>query len=674
MRVESARVMNYRCVVDSGEFEIERDKTVLVGINEAGKTALLKGMRHASPSEDTPKIDWLYDAPAAMVDDIRRKHLDPSDLEVAIVTYVPEPADLVGLNMPAASDELRLSLTAYMDGHRTYRVLGLPESAAVRSVEKSIIRLAAAMSKQSDSEAKTVAEDLAAWRDRHESSAHIVGDVATSLRSLLDKALPLFSDGSAAERHWDEIDEVLKEANTLEGIGEALLARVPPFVYFSSYFSVRPRIHLNRLAEREEANELDIAYDFGNLQLLKFLGFTARELSDMDSAAPEKGANYDTDVRVQEQYRVALAQHERAIAERKKALYAAGKKLTDEIQRVWNDPSITLRLEVDGQYLQTMVEDDLGVPVELDQRSEGFRWLVSFFVVFHAQAKDKLKDAILLLDEPGLSLHALKQKEFRTTVSRLAEGNQIIYTTHSPFMVGADELDLVRIVEMSDRASGTKVHTRLAVDDPRSIYPLQAALGYDLAQSMFTHTRNLVVEGTTDLLYVEALNSAFESEGGPNLADGTAIVPAGGAGKVVYYSTVLTSQRLAVAALLDSDAAGDEAAAQEALWQLLTSKRILRTGDYVPVKRAEIEDLLRQTLAKVAKNDLGWDSESTIAQQPERPIMEILASEHTGVSKWKLARAFARWLSTNGAGSLEKAEQNAWAAMVADINKALDRP
>lgn len=410
------------------------------------------------------------------------------------------------------------------------------------------------------------------------------------------------------------------------------------------------------------------------LQLLKFLGFTARELSDMDSAAPEKGVNFDTDVRVQEQYRAALAQHERAIAERKKALYAAGKKLTDEIQRVWNDPSITLRLEVDGQYLQTMVEDDLGVPVELDQRSEGFRWLVSFFVVFHAQAKDKLKDAILLLDEPGLSLHALKQKEFRTTVSRLAEGNQIIYTTHSPFMVGADELDLVRIVEMSDRASGTKVHTRLAVDDPRSIYPLQAALGYDLAQSMFTHTRNLVVEGTTDLLYVEALNSAFESEGGPNLADGTAIVPAGGAGKVVYYSTVLISQRLAVAALLDSDAAGDEAAAQEALWQLLTSKRILRTGDYVPVKRAEIEDLLRQTLAKVAKNDLGWDSEATIAQQRERPIMEILAAEHTGVSKWKLARAFARWLSTNGAGSLDQAEQDSWAAMVADINKALDRP
>ena len=67
---------------------------------------------------------------------------------------------------------------------------------------------------------------------------------------------------------------------------------MPPFVYFSSYFAVRPRIHLNRLAEREASGELDMAYDFGNLQLLKFLGFTAKELSQMDSEAPEKGQNY----------------------------------------------------------------------------------------------------------------------------------------------------------------------------------------------------------------------------------------------------------------------------------------------------------------------------------------------------------------------------------------------
>jgi predicted ATP-dependent endonuclease of OLD family len=671
MRIESAHVQNYRCVRDSGSFEIEPDKTILVGINEAGKTAILRGIQQASPSADAVKIDWLYDAPAALVDDIRRERIKQADLRVATVTMRPEAKDLAGLSLPAGAENIRLVMTSHLDNKRTYVITGLPSVPTVSGAEKSIIRLASAMGKQSDDEAKDVAKRLTQWKDDH-AHERLEGAVATGLKALLDEALPLFADGSAAEGHWDALSDLLKSAAELDKVGKHLLGRMPPFVYFSSYFSVRPRIHLNRLAEREASGELDMAYDFGNLQLLKFLGFTAQELSDMESKAPEKGHNYANDVRVQQQYKEALEQHERRVAERKKALYAAGSRLTEEIRRVWNDQSLSLRLEVDGQYLQTLVEDDSGVLVELDQRSEGFRWLVSFFVVFHAQAADSLREAVLLLDEPGLSLHALKQQEFRKTVSRLAEGNQVIYTTHSPFMVGSDELDLVRIVEMEDRKAGSKVHTRLAVDDPRSIYPLQAALGYDLAQSMFTHQHNLVVEGITDLLYIEALDKGFAEEGGPSLAEGTAIVPAGSASKVIYYSTILTSQHLKVAALLDSDAAGDQAAEQEELWQLLSSKRILRTGDHITgVKRAEIEDLLRTTLAIIARDELGWDSVDTVAKQASRPVMEILGAEHSGVSKWKLARAFVRWLAANGTTALTADERRAWDSLVTAANKAL---
>lgn len=624
MRIESAVVTNYRCIVDSGEFGVEADKTILVGINEAGKTALLKAIQLVSPTPDTPKLDWLFDAPAPMVDDIRRGNLDRARMAIAKVVLKPDTSDVDGLAL-ANSEDVRLEMTAWLSGKRTYRVTGLPASPTLGDVDKSIVRLTSAMSKQSSEDAKAAAQALTSWRASHGQADSISGEIAEELRGHLDALLPLFADGSAAEGHWDALDAIVKEATGRDEIGNHLLSKLPPFVYFSSYFSVRPRIHLNRLAEREESGEIDLDYDFGNLQLLKFLGFTARELSNMDSEAPEKGVNYDTDVQEQERYKAALAAHERRLTERKRALQTAGARLTAEIRRVWNDDSLTLRLDVDGQYLQTLVEDELGIPVELDQRSEGFRWLVSFFVVFHAQAKDDLRNAILLLDEPGLSLHALKQQEFRKTVSALAEGNQIVYTTHSPFMVGADELDLVRVVEMVDRKVGTKVHTRLAVDDPKSIYPLQAALGYDLAQSMFTHQRNLVVEGITDLLIIEALNAAFSSEGGPAVDSDIAIVPAGSASKVVYYSTILTSQSLKVAALLDSDSAGDQAAEQEALWQLLSTKRILRTGDHIAgVQRAEIEDLLRHTLAQIARDDLGWDSVATVQSQPARPLVEIL--------------------------------------------------
>lgn len=672
MRIESVSVSNFRCIRDTGEFDVESEKTILVGINEAGKTAVLKALQHVGPSDDTAKIDWLFDAPAAMVDDIRRGNTLAANLIVAQVFFRPEPKDLEGLDLPVGADDVRLRVRAWMSNRRTYSVIGLPDAPTMDQTQKSILRLTAAMGKQANAEAKHAAKAFGDWSESLDGATPVTGDVARTLKQHLDATLPLFAEGSAAEGHWDPLNALHKRAAALDKIGTHLWGKVPPLVYFSSYFSVRPRIHLNRLAEREATGEIDMDYDFGNLQLLKFLGFTAKELSEMESDQPAKPYDYDTNVNAQTQYNEAMAAHERRVTERKRALQAAGARLTQEIRKVWNDETLTLRLDVDGQYLQTLVEDDLGIPVELDQRSEGFRWLVSFFVVFHAQARDNLRDAILLLDEPGLSLHALKQQEFRKTVSRLAEGNQIIYTTHSPFMVGADELNLVRIVEMPDRQTGTKVHTRLSVDDPKSIYPLQAALGYDLAQSLFSHQKNLVVEGVTDLLYVESLNTAFAAAGSDHLEDAVALVPAGSASKVVYYSTVLTSQSLKVAALLDSDAAGDKAAEQESLWQLLTSKRILRTGDHIEnVQRAEIEDLLRETLGQIAKSEYGWDITATIDAQPSRPIMEVLQAEHPEASKWKLARAFVRWLAANGAESLTPNEKKAWASLAKAINKAL---
>lgn len=80
-------------------------------------------------------------------------------------------------------------------------------------------------------------------------------------------------------------------------------------------------------------------------------------------------------------------------------------------------------------------------------------------------------NAILLLDEPGLSLHGLKQREFRRTISGLAKSNQTLYTTHSPFLVGPDELGLVRVVELTDRKKGTIVHTQVTAEDPGALHP-----------------------------------------------------------------------------------------------------------------------------------------------------------------------------------------------------------
>ena len=397
---------------------------------------------------------------------------------------------------------------------------------------------------------------------------------------------------------------------------KVLRGRLPVFVYFSNYFRVRPRLHLGILADRLEQNVLDDdQYDRGNVCLLKLLGFDARELSNLGRAAEPSAGDEK-----------GLKEYQDQLDRRRYQLNAASIRLTKSINEVWQ-PDLNsgeadrLRVEADQQYLKVVVEDELGVEVELDQRSEGFQWLTSFFVVFFAEAADSYQNAILPLDEPGLSLHGLKQREFRTTVSRLAESNQLLFTTHSPFMVGPDELDLVRVVEMKDRKTGTKVHTTVTAGDSTALLPLQEALGYDLAQSLFTQQRNLVLEGLTDYWYVEATAALLKAAGETKLSDKISLIPANNAGKVVYFATILHANNLKVAALLDSDTAGDAAAKVDTLVHTLGNKNILRTADAYSgvVKNPEIEDLLRDTLIDVAKIDLGWDIKEIASKQPARP-------------------------------------------------------
>jgi predicted ATP-dependent endonuclease of OLD family len=285
---------------------------------------------------------------------------------------------------------------------------------------------------------------------------------------------------------------------------------------------------------------------------------------------------------------------------------------------------------------------------------------------------DKHKNAILLLDEPGLSLHGLKQRDFRETITRLSVKNQTIYSTHSPFLVGPDELDIVRVVELKDRKTGTKVHTTISSSDPAGLLPLQEALGYDLAQSLFSQQRNLVLEGITDYWYLDATAQLLRTANIIDLNEKIALVFANSAGKVVYYATILHAHNLKVAALLDSDAAGDQAAQQENLVHALGNKNILRTKDYnKDVNHAEIEDLLRDTLTSIVKTEYGKEVSVIVSSQKNRPIIDILTNEVPDFSKYKLAKAFIRWTRGNEAKDLTEQERTSWTALFQNINKVL---
>ena len=124
------------------------------------------------------------------------------------------------------------------------------------------------------------------------------------------------------------------------------------------------------------------------------------------------------------------------------------------------------------------------------------------------------------------------------------------------------------------------VHTTISSSDPAGLLPLQEALGYDLANSLFSQQRNLILEGITDYWYIEATSEILRDENVAKLNNKIALVFANSAGKVVYCATILHAHNLKVAALLDSDAAGEQAAQQENLVHALGNKNILRTKSW----------------------------------------------------------------------------------------------
>lgn len=670
MYLTDAHVRDYRSIHDSGSIEIESRKTLLVGMNEAGKTALLKAIQQTKAPTTTEGFSALRDYPRSRYTDVQRGDRDPSDIVVIETTFALSDEDrgVVAAVAPDFTGVTRLKLYRYLDNSQSYNFGEAKLSSSYSDVEKDLARLRAHLADRDGVE--TVISGLDDLIRGCQARTLLSGSLATGFEQWLKAAFPFIDEDNAREEErYGRIRAAVTRNTQTQAAYQALLPRVPLFVYYSTYFTVRPRINLASLAAREASGDIDEEYDFGNLCLLKLLGLSAKELSELAAGEPQPSSYGGIEVAT---YKQAVSEHQKKLDDRQYRLNAASVDLTKAIRQVWGDEQVQLRLVPDGQYLKVVIVDDIGVEVELDQRSEGFRWLVSFFVVFKAQAQGDLKNAILLLDEPGLSLHALKQQEFRKTVSRIAEDNQVIYTTHSPFMVGTDELDLVRIVEMTDRESGTKVHTRLVVDDPRSVYPLQAALGYELAQSLFGQSRNLVCEGLTDMMYVEALNTAL-AEIGKGFRRNVAPLPASGASKVLYYCTLLVNQKLKVSALLDSDQAGENAAKQDELVALLGNKKILRTKDYCPsvVKGPEIEDLLRRTLVKIAKDDPGWDVGAKALEQPSRRIVDIFRAEIADFSKYKLARAFIRWLATHDISALAPDELDAVTALFADINKSL---
>ncbi len=255
------------------------------------------------------------------------------------------------------------------------------------------------------------------------------------------------------------------------------------------------------------------------------------------------------------------------------------------------------------------------VSTGLGTRSAGFVWFFSF-LAWYSAVKKKNEPLVLLLDEPGLSLHGKAQEDLLRHFEAEIVTNrkhQLLYTTHSPFMVDPQHFDRVRIVQdkgidsddqLPREEDGTKVFTDILEAGPDSLFPLQGALGYEIYQTLFIGPNSLVVEGVSDLLYIQTISGVLQSKGRDGLDSRWTITPVGGSDKVPTFVALIGSQKnLKVATLIDFQTKDQQMIENLYKKRLLKKNHLLTFAEFTGKPEADIEDMFDESFYLQLVND-----------------------------------------------------------------------
>ena len=549
MKLIGVRVKRFRNILDSTPISVAGNVTCLVGKNESGKTAILEALYRLKPTYQATFRD-IDDYPRWMLAEHRRSGEIEKTSPVE-ATFELEPADVDAIEAIGGKGVV---------GSSTHTVIVQRDYASQIHVSLPQVDERVTVTRLVD--AAKLPDGLRATIGDHAS----VADLSNRL-SEIEHAVPKID--SPTQQAVNKLQEAIR-SQFPEGVTQAveglIVQRMPSFLYFSEYSQLQGKVDLEHLFD---GNDLDPSQ------------LTARSL-----------------------LRLAHADNQSILAldyeERRSELEAAANRLTHEVARYWSQ-SADLKVDIDvemaasgnqqvAKYLQIRVEDlRHGFSNRFDQRSSGFRWFFSFLAAFHEFEKQKER-VVILLDEPALELHPRAQRDFLRFINeRLAPKHQVFYTTHSPFMVEADRLDRVRLVEDKGRGVGAVVSADVLSAEADSFFPLQAALGYDLAMSLFNRPDSLLVDATSDFTYLTVISDHLKQFGREHLNERWRVLPAGGAANIPA-AIALIGRQLGVTVLIDSRN-GNEKLTELAKAGFLKPKRLVAVAEVTGAARADLEDL-----------------------------------------------------------------------------------
>ena len=510
MKLTRARVTDYRSIDDSGWVDVD-NVTCMVGKNESGKTAFLQALKKLNPVDRVSGAFDLKDYPRKGYVKYRRQH-KTSPAIVVRVEFRLDQDEIVEIEEEYGVGVVASPVVMVSKDYANSRMWDIQLNEA--SLVQNLISEAGLPAEiEERAEAASTIDELRSILERLEIKPPVVGNLLIDINSRFRTSLKELIVDDYLERY------------------------LPAFVYFDDYSTMRGRISLPDMRRRSENGA---GLDDADRTFMSLISLVGTDIGDLESQMD----------------------YEHLKAE----LESASISITDDVFEYWQQ-NRQLRVEFDlsnanpsdppplneGMILHIRIWNNRHrVSVPFDERSKGFVWFFSFLAYFSGlELEDENRNLLLLLDEPGLNLHAMAQRDFlRFIDERLAPRHQVIYTTHSPFMVDLNRLGSVRTVQdMDDR--GTVVSDDVMVHDSETVFPLQVAMGYQLAQSLFLAPHCLLVNSPSDQIYLQVLGEAVSAQGRPSLDPRWVTIPVGGADNLPTYVSLLGENYVNVAIMMD---------------------------------------------------------------------------------------------------------------------------
>ncbi len=507
MRLRKFRVRAFRCIHDSGEIKVG-DLAAFIGRNESGKTAILQSLTLLNKDETVSELDLCdemseelkseinlaegeFELSASETQMIKEKFPNISEIKkIRIFRTNKNPNtqyDFGSINISEEENKALNSWENFAENVLSF-IETIPNHIKIRLDTKFFEGLPP---KSKDVFQREMSE--------FSNNIHVLAAEEQQVISEWEKVSEKFEDS------FDRLLVGTTERTALENFIENNLH--PRFVYFSDYKKIYGNINLNEYVKEwrgQKAEGIEYVEEFDKAETVKNLFYLA-EL-DIDK----------------------LEEYKNSPSKLIKLLNAASNRLTTRLNPAWKGDPIHVDLRYNPGNIMSVVISDIhtdGTVTNsglLNRRAEGFKWTFSFIVNFAAETqRAELQEAILLLDEPARNLHPTQQRGISDLLKNLAGSNQVLYATHSPFMIFDYTPGNLLVVELDKRKHLSKIYYDYWNADDDTLTPILYGLSRGLVDSIVdreigTNSRPIIiVETMSDAMYLNAFDKFLED---PNIS------------------------------------------------------------------------------------------------------------------------------------------------------------